>query len=196
MGKMLDSTLSWIFEKMAKAYVHRTGSNLPDAKVPVVQDVDGKPYFNLSSIGSADLAKLSGANGIDGTIAEAISGLRSNVFETYSIMVSGNQNGKVLKILLNSYGTPFSGFLLGRRTNANSLCLYHLSGYGEGLGRYNVIDLVGTELSSSMVESIDVNSTENTIKFDIIVPMSSNCYFTFVNFLSKDAVVSFSVEET
>lgn len=75
MGKMLDSTLSWIFEKMAKAYVHRTGSNLPDAKVPVVQEVDGKPYFNLSSIGSADLAKLSGANGIDGTIAEAISGL-------------------------------------------------------------------------------------------------------------------------
>ena len=76
MGKMLDSTLSWIFEKMAKAYVHRTGNSLSDAKVPVVQEVDGKPYFNLSSIGSADLAKLSGANGIDGTIAEAISGLR------------------------------------------------------------------------------------------------------------------------
>ena len=77
MGKMLDSTLSWIFEKMAKAYVHRTGNRLSDAKVPVVQEVDGKPYFNLSSIGSADLAKLSGANGIDGTIAEAISGLTS-----------------------------------------------------------------------------------------------------------------------
>ena len=80
MGKMLDSTLSWIFEKMAKAYVHRTGNRLSDAKVPVVQEVDGKPYFNLSSIGSADLAKLSGANGIDGTIAEAISGLRNPTY--------------------------------------------------------------------------------------------------------------------
>ena len=79
MGRMLDTTLSWIFEKMAKAYVHRTGNSLSDAKVPVVQEVDGKPYFNLSSIGSADLAKLSGANGIDGTIAEAISGLRWTV---------------------------------------------------------------------------------------------------------------------
>jgi len=74
MGKMLDSTLSWIFEKMAKAYVHRTGTSLSDAKVPVVQEVDGKPYFNLSSVGSADLAKLSGANALDGTITEAISG--------------------------------------------------------------------------------------------------------------------------
>ena len=85
MGKMLDSTLSWIFEKMAKAYVHRTGSNLPDAKVPVVQDVEGKPYFNLSSIGSADLAKLSGANGIDGTIAEAISGLITSLTQKGSL---------------------------------------------------------------------------------------------------------------
>lgn len=88
MGRMLDSTLSWIFEKMAKAYVHRTGNSLSDAKVPVVQEVDGKPYFNLSSIGSSDLAKLSGANGIDGTIAEAISGLiaaltkRGNLYDT------------------------------------------------------------------------------------------------------------------
>lgn len=47
-----------------------------------------------------------------------------------------------------------------------------------------------------MVESIDTDSTENTIKFGLIVPTGSNCYFTFVNFLSKDAVVSFSVEET
>lgn len=92
MGKMLDSTLSWIFEKMAKAYVHRTGSNLPDAKVPVVQDVDGKPYFNLSSIGSADLAKLSGANGIDGTIAEAISGLRNTAIGTFRANLVANQN--------------------------------------------------------------------------------------------------------
>lgn len=124
-----------------------------------------------------------------------LSGLRSNVFETHNISVNGNQNGMVLKILLSSYGKPFSGFLFGRRTNSNSLCLYYISGYGEGLGRYNVIDLVGTELSS-MIESIDANSTENTIKFDIIVPMGFNCYFTLVNFLSKDAVVSFSVEET
>ena len=35
--------------------------------------------FNLSSIGSADLAKLSGANALDGTIAEAISGLRNRI---------------------------------------------------------------------------------------------------------------------
>ena len=90
MGKMLDSTLSWIFEKMAKAYVHRTGNSLSDAKVPVVQEVDGKPYFNLSSIGSADLAKLSGANGIDGTIAEAISGLKSSYF--YRGILWGNQD--------------------------------------------------------------------------------------------------------
>ena len=76
MGKMMDSTLSWIFEKMAKAYVHRTGNGLADAKVPVMQEVGGKPYFNLSSIGSADLSKLSGANALDGTIAEEISGLR------------------------------------------------------------------------------------------------------------------------
>lgn len=104
MGKMLDSTLSWIFEKMAKAYVHRTGSNLPDAKVPVVQDVDGKPYFNLSSIGSADLAKLSGANGIDGTIAEAISGLRNitdgvfrvTLIENESILLTDNNTFGVL----------------------------------------------------------------------------------------------------
>ena len=79
MGKILDYTLSWIFEKMAKAYVHRTGTSLSDAKVPVVQEDGGKPYFNLSSIGSADLSKLSGANALDGTIAEAISGLRSNL---------------------------------------------------------------------------------------------------------------------
>ena len=99
MGKMLDSTLSWIFEKMAKAYVHRTGSNLPDAKVPVVQDVDGKPYFNLSSIGSADLAKLSGANGIDGTIAEAISGLSGKYVELSS-------GSNVKRALIQIYTAP------------------------------------------------------------------------------------------
>lgn len=111
-------------------------------------------------------------------------------------MVSGSQNGKVLKILLNSYGTPFSGLLFGRRTNANALCLYHLSGYGEGLGRYNAIDLVGTELSSSMVKSIDTDSTENTMKFGLITPTGSNCHFTFINFLTKNAIASLSVEET
>ena len=100
MGKMLDSTLSWIFEKMAKAYVHRTGSNLPDAKVPVVQDVDGKPYFNLSSIGSADLSKLSGANALDGTIAEAISGLRTITTGYFKIKTIAGQVIKVTSDLV------------------------------------------------------------------------------------------------
>ena len=111
----------------------------------------------------------------------------------HNITISEVQNGKTLKILLDRYYKPFGGFLVGRRTTANSLCLYHLSGYGEGLGRYNAIDLTGT--GSTLIESIDTDSTERTMKFNL-VPSKSPYFFTFVNFLSKDAVVSFSVEET
>lgn len=194
MGKMLDSTLSWIFEKMAKAYVHRTGSNLPDAKVPVVQEVDGKPYFNLSSIGSADLAKLSGANGIDGTIAEAISGLKANVFEVYRFNVSSSQNGTKIKIVFKQDFSMFSGFLFGRRTLSNSFCLYHVTGYGEGSGRYNATDLTEGE-GVNLIKSVDTDTFAYSIKFELI-PSQSIAYFAFVNCLSINSVESISIEES
>ena len=72
----IEDMIQKIFAKQMEKFLQKTGASLTDAKVPVVgSDATGNPLFNLSSIGSADLSKLSGANALDGTIAEAISGL-------------------------------------------------------------------------------------------------------------------------
>ena len=154
MGKMLDSTLSWIFEKMAKAYVHRTGSSLTDAKVPVVQEVDGKPYFNLSSIGSADLAKLSGANALDGTIADAISGLitaltqKGNLYNTnidditdFGIYRLGNENSS------SGDHVPDWGLLIVLNTGAYD-GLYQIHVEFQALGSLFIRNRINEEWSS------------------------------------------------
>ena len=72
----IEDMIEKMFAKQMEKFLQKTGTSLTDAKVPVVgSDSNGNPLFNTSSIGSADLAKLSGANALDGTIADAISGL-------------------------------------------------------------------------------------------------------------------------
>lgn len=86
----------------------------------------------------------------------------------------------------------FSGFLFGRRTLADKFCLYYITGYNEGLGRYNAIDLADGR-SAGLIKSIDENSVASTIEF-VLVPSESPAYFSFVNFLRSNSVVSISVE--
>lgn len=72
----IEDMIQKMFAKQMEKFLQKTSTSLTNAMVPVVgSDANGNPLFNTSSIGSADLAKLSGAKRIDGTIAEAISGL-------------------------------------------------------------------------------------------------------------------------
>ena len=72
--------------------------------------------------------------------------------------------------------------------------MYYLTGYGEGLERYNAIDLTDGK-SYSLIKSVDTDSVASTIEFEL-VPSESPAYFSFVNFLHHNSVVSISVEES
>ena len=136
----IEDMIQKMFAKQMEKFLQKTGTSLTDAKVPVVgSDANGNPLFNASSIGSADLAKLSGANALDGTIADAISGLcvfidvpdytdLNNLYgttgtETEQYMKNAhrwlNENRNNLKIL------PQRPYILKLRPNSNGIALYY-----------------------------------------------------------------------
>lgn len=151
----IEDMIQKIFAKQMEKFLQKTGASLTDAKVPVVgSDANGNPLFNTSSIGSADLSKLSGANALDGTIAEAISGLCRVIKVPYFVELNSlygttgtetetylknahrwlNENRESLRIL------KYHPYILELGPNSNGLGLYHTY---EELNEYNSIYFFG-----------------------------------------------------